>query len=187
MKTFKLNSIKPNPKNPRIIKDDAFWKLVDSIKRFPHFLEKRGIIHADGVILGGNMRYRAIQEALKDADFRARIGVKTQTEIPAAWVQDASEWSEADRQAFIIADNAPLGEWAWDALANSWNVELLDAFDIDVPELGELPGDGGGGQEEQAKICDVLIEIQCTSDGYAAIKETIDGLAGHEGIAINIS
>ncbi len=129
MKTIKLSSIKPNPDNPRVMKDDQFRKLVENIKKYPHFLEKRGIVHADGVILGGNMRYRAIQEALKDEAFRATVGVSKQTEIPASWVQDASEWSEEDRQAFIILDNSPegvSGEWDWDLLANHFDAEELN-------------------------------------------------------------
>jgi len=32
---IKLSDIKPNPNNPRIIKDDKFQKLVKSIKEFP--------------------------------------------------------------------------------------------------------------------------------------------------------
>jgi hypothetical protein len=90
---MKLTAIKPNPDNPRIIKDAEFHKLVASIKRYPDFMAKRGIVHADGVILGGNMRYRAIQEALKDEAFRAAIGVKSASEIPDAWIQDASDWT----------------------------------------------------------------------------------------------
>jgi len=133
IKKIKLSSIKPNPDNPRIIKDAAFHKLVASIKRYPDFMAKRGIVHADGVILGGNMRYRAIQEALKDESFRESIGVKSANEIPDAWVQDASDWTDEQRQAFIIADNAPFGEWNWDMLANEWDAGLLDDFGLDVP------------------------------------------------------
>ena len=135
MNTIKLSSIRVNPKNPRIIKDDAFRKLVDSIKRYPQFLEKRGIVHADGVILGGNMRYRAIADALKDAAFRGRVGVPV-GEIPAAWVMDASDWSEEDRQAIVIADNAGFGAWDWDCLANEWDAGLLDSMCV-FPELVE--------------------------------------------------
>ena len=89
------------------------------------------------------MRYRAIQEALKDAAFRDAIGVKTQTGIPASWVQDASEWSEEDRKAFIILDNSPQGvsgEWDWDLLANQYEPDDLNEWGLEVPEE-----DGGGG------------------------------------------
>jgi len=60
----KLTDIKPNPNNPRVIRDENFKKLVNSIKEFPEMLEVRPIVvNKDMVILGGNMRYRACQEA----------------------------------------------------------------------------------------------------------------------------
>ena len=38
-----LSKIKSNPNNPRIIKDDAFKKLVQSLKDFPEMIEAREI------------------------------------------------------------------------------------------------------------------------------------------------
>jgi ParB-like chromosome segregation protein Spo0J len=59
-----IAEIKPNPKNPRIIKDDKFAKLVKSIRDFPQMLEKRPLICFTDtdkklVVLGGNMRLKA--------------------------------------------------------------------------------------------------------------------------------
>jgi hypothetical protein len=132
MKTFDLADLTPNPNNPRYIRDDQYRLLLDSIKRDPEFLEKRGVVHADKVILGGNQRYHAILEATEDPDFRARIGTKKKGEVPMSWVQDASEWDEEQRRRFVIVDNAPdgmSGEWDWDVLANDWG-------DIDLGDLG---------------------------------------------------
>ena len=51
---MKLSKIKPNPDNPRIVKDDKFKKLVKSIKEFPKMLGIRPIIiDANGMILAG--------------------------------------------------------------------------------------------------------------------------------------
>ena len=36
-----ISKIKPNPNNPRIIKDEKFNKLVESIKSFPDMLHIR--------------------------------------------------------------------------------------------------------------------------------------------------
>lgn len=151
MNTIKLSSIKPNPDNPRVIRDEQFHKLVDNIKRYPHFLDKRGIVHADGVILGGNMRYRAIQDALQDEQWREAIGITRKGEIPATWVQDASAWSDEDRQAFIILDNAPQGvsgEWDWDLLANQWEAEELNEWGLEVP--GEQKETKAGEKKDKA-------------------------------------
>ena len=60
----KINNIKLNPNNPRLIKDDKFKKLVQSIKDFPEMLNIRPIVvNTDMVILGGNMRFKACKEA----------------------------------------------------------------------------------------------------------------------------
>jgi ParB-like chromosome segregation protein Spo0J len=68
MKIYKnIADIKANPKNPRVIKDDKFAKLVKSITDFPEMLEKRPLVcftDTDGkvVVLGGNMRLKAAKE-----------------------------------------------------------------------------------------------------------------------------
>ena len=63
----KITEIKANSKNPRVIKNEKFQKLVTSIKEFPEMLEKRPLVcftDVDGkyVVLGGNMRLKAAQE-----------------------------------------------------------------------------------------------------------------------------
>lgn len=133
METIKLSSIKINPDNPRLIKDAAFKKLVQSVKRRPMFLEKRGIVVADGVILGGNQRYMAIKGALRDESFRLSLGLSN-GEIPASWVQDASQWTEEERREFVIVDNGSFGEWNMDILANQWGDLQLPDFGVNLPE-----------------------------------------------------
>lgn len=122
MQIVKINQVKPNPKNPRIIKDGKFQKLVKSIQEFPDMLNKRPLIvftDVDGkyVVLGGNMRLKALNE-LK---FK---------EIP---VIIADEWTEEQKAEFLIKDNVGFGEWDWDSLANEWDVEKLDDWGLDVP------------------------------------------------------
>ena len=61
---IKINEIKSNVSNPRIIKDAKFKKLVKSIKEFPEMLDLRPIvIDENNIILGGNMRHKACIEA----------------------------------------------------------------------------------------------------------------------------
>jgi DNA modification methylase len=122
---MKLSNIKPNPKNPRIIKDDKFKKLVQSIKDFPEMMEKRPMVCVTDVDkkiypLGGNMRLKAIQE----------LGHK---EIPDTWVMLADSWTQEQRNEFTIKDNVGFGEWDWDSLANEWDSEKLDEWGLDVP------------------------------------------------------
>ena len=118
--TVKINEVKSNPNNPRIIKDDKFKKLVASIKELPQMLELRPIVvNEDMIVLGGNMRLKACKEA----------GLK---EIP---IIKASELNEEQQRAFIIKDNVGFGEWDWDALANEWDAEQLAEWGLDVPNF----------------------------------------------------
>lgn len=115
-KLMSLNKLKTNPDNPRLIKDDNYKKLVQSIKDFPEMREAREIIvNKDLVILGGNMRFRAMQEA----------GV---TEAPVKIV----DWSEEKQREFIIKDNHGSGEWDWEKLANAWDVPEIASYGLDV-------------------------------------------------------
>jgi hypothetical protein len=114
--------IKLNPNNPRIIKDDKFKKLVQSIKDFPEMLDIRPIVvNKDGIILGGNMRYKACIEA----------GIKE----PPYKVVDLTEEQQKE---FLIKDNVSGGEWDWDILASEWDVEQLDSWGLDMPKEKEL-------------------------------------------------
>jgi hypothetical protein len=50
-----INQIKLNPNNPRLIRDDKFKKLVQSLKDFPEMADVREVvINKDNIILGGN-------------------------------------------------------------------------------------------------------------------------------------
>jgi len=46
---IKLSSIKPNPKNPRVIKDDNFRKLCENIKSLPKMMSLRPIVIDDKI------------------------------------------------------------------------------------------------------------------------------------------
>lgn len=126
---MKLNKIKPNPKNPRIIRDEKFVKLKKSIQDFPKMLSLRPIVvDNDFVVLGGNMRLRALQD----------LGYK---EIPDEWVKKTDELTEDEKQRFIIEDNVPFGEWNWEQLANEWDAEKLKEWGLDVPEFAIPPNE----------------------------------------------
>ena len=128
MQIVKINEVKPNPKNPRLIKDDKFKKLVKSIQEFPDMLNKRPLIvftDTDGkyVVLGGNMRLKA----LKELNYK---------EVPIIL---ADEWTEEQKAEFLIKDNVGFGEWDWDSLANEWDTERLDEWGLDLPIIMDEP------------------------------------------------
>jgi hypothetical protein len=114
----KLSEIKPNPKNPRLIKDEKFKKLVKSIKDFPQMLELRPIVvDENNIILGGNMRFKALKEA-------------GHTEVS---IVRANDLTSEQKDEFIVKDNVGFGEWDWDMLANEWDTEKLDEWGLDLP------------------------------------------------------
>jgi DNA modification methylase len=120
---MKLSDIRLNPDNPRFIRDDRFQKLKDNIKAFPKMMKLRPIvIDDDGIILGGNMRYRALTE----------LGYNN---LPDGWVVKASELTDDEKRRFIITDNIGYGEFDMDLLANEWDLEELQEWGV---ELGEL-------------------------------------------------
>ena len=91
-----ISLVKPNPKNPRFIKDSKYKKLVASIKEFPEMLELRPIvIDENWMVLGGNMRLKACKES-------------GMIEIPILKVDTLTEEQKSE---FIIKDNQAFGDW----------------------------------------------------------------------------
>lgn len=117
-----IDQIKKNPNNPRVIRDDKFKKLVKSIKDFPQMLEIRPIvIDEEGFILGGNMRFKACQEA----------GL---TEVS---IIRAENLTQEQKLEFIIKDNASFGDWDWKIINSqeSWSPDLLEDWGVDYFQL----------------------------------------------------
>ena len=111
------------PKNPRFIRDERFKALVASVRDNPEYMPARPIIVDEaGVILGGNMRYRACRELKIDP-------------LPAGWVQRVSGWSVEKKRRFIILDNRPFGEDDFDTLANEWDIDELIAGGFSEEDL----------------------------------------------------
>lgn len=119
LKYTQPHNLKPNTNNPRSITTDKYNKLVNSIREFPKMLELRPLVVDENmVVLGGNMRLKAITEA----------GV---TNVPYIQVNDLTE---EKKQEFIIKDNLGYGEWDWDIITAEWDTELLDEWGMDVIE-----------------------------------------------------
>lgn len=142
---MKLSDIKANPDNPRVIKDEAFNRLVQSIKDFPKMMALRPMVVDDNLtVLGGNMRLRALRH----------LGYK---DIPDEWVKRASDLTEEEQKQFIIKDNVSVGDWDWDTLANEWDVQDLKDWGL------EMPADWGG-ERVEAKEDDYEIPDEIETD-----------------------
>lgn len=162
---MKITDIKLNPGNPRFIRDDNFAKLTASIKEFPKMMELRPIIVDDkGIILGGNMRYRALKE----------LGYK---DLPDSWVREAKEFTPEELRRFIVQDNIGFGEWDYDILANEYDAAELEKWGLEIPLYDEpevaLPdGDKMGSQMTFNLTPDQIDEV---NRALAAAKKEITG------------
>jgi hypothetical protein len=108
------------------------------------------VIDENNVVLGGNMRLRALQE----------LGFN---DIDEAWVKRSSDLTEEEKKRFIIADNVAFGEWDWDTLANDWEVVDLEAWGLDIPQFDTVD------EQEMEDLSDKIksmfkIEVICKDE-----------------------
>tara|TARA_R110000803_G_scaffold57599_5_gene115572 strand:+ start:2555 stop:3085 length:531 start_codon:yes stop_codon:yes gene_type:complete len=169
---IKISKIKTNLNNPRLIKDQKFNKLVESIKNFPEMLRLRPIVvDENNIILGGNMRYKACIEA----------GLKE------VYAIQADDLTEDQKKEFIIKDNVGFGEWDWDILANqfenvelnNWGLDVWDTKDIDLDDFFE---DDTTDKEETNKII-----LEYNKKDYDFVLEQLNKKEGSkEDIVLNL-
>ena len=159
--------------NPRTISDGSYTRLCESLNRGNDidFLMVRGLVvwkvpsdltqtvseegkkspfcgqEGKYVILGGNQRYRALQE----------LGY---TRVPDEWLKDAkhpdgSWWTAEEAERFVLLDNNPegiAGETDYDKLIEQFNAECLKVVGMDFAKASEEF------QEEMAKDTDTEVE-----------------------------
>ena len=166
---MKLKDIKPNPNNPRVLRDDKFQKLKQSITEFPKMLSLRPmVIDENNVVLGGNMRLRALQE----------LGF---TDVEEAWVKRSRDLTEDEKKRFIIADNVAFGEWDWDTLANDWEVVDLEAWGLEIPQFDERGEIDYSDKNQEIDVEDLeglmTINLKYTEEDYWKVKEQLSKIS----------
>lgn len=143
------------PKNPRVIRDGKFEILKKSIQDDPEMTALRELLVVEHngkyVIIGGNMRFRAMQD----------LGIK---EAPCKVIPADTDVEKL--KAYIIKDNAGFGEWDWDDLANEWCDAPLSDWGVDVWEPSE---EEVKTQEQQKDLSDKLetsfrVEVTCINE-----------------------
>lgn len=135
------------PPNPRSIKKKKFEKLKTNIERYPEMLVARSLLvyplDDNGtryIIIGGNMRFRAMTE-LKHENAPVFI-IPRETPVERL-------------QAYTLLDNGDFGDWDWDSLANEWDDLPLDDFGI------KIPGKSGDADLSDRIDIEYKIEIDC--------------------------
>jgi len=163
LEVVKISDIKPNPSNPRVIKDDKFKKLRQSIIDFPQMLEIRPIVvNDDMIVLGGNMRLRACQDA----------GIKE------VHIVRASNLTPDQQKEFIIKDNVGFGEWDWAMLANDFDLSELDDWGLYVPEASSVDIDSFFEDSKDKTEPKSKIVLEYTQEDYDKV---IEAFKEHDG------
>ena len=140
-----ITDVRPNPNNPRVIRDAKFKELCKSVSEFPEMMSLRPIVIDDtGMALGGNMRL----EACKALGWN---------EIP---IVRAHHLTPDKIRRFIITDNIPFGEWDWDRLANEWDEAELMAWGMEIPGFDEDDNSDQAKEDDYAEPDNIKIDIK---------------------------
>ena len=144
-KVVKLDELELNegqleglPENPRTINKEKFEKLKQNISDYPEMLTYRSLLvypmeNGKFIIVGGNMRYRAMSELV----------------IETCPVIELPKETPVDRlKAYTILDNNGFGEWDFDLLANDWPEDLLVKWGLDVDFKKDFDKDFGAYSRE---------------------------------------
>ena len=113
------------PENPRTIDEDRFALLKQDIIDYPEYLKYNPLKvyqleSGNYIILGGNMRFRALTE----------IGYKL---VPAV-VIDPNTPNEK-LKAYAILDNNGFGVWDWGKLkSGDWDAKQLQTWGVELPD-----------------------------------------------------
>jgi len=171
-----IGTLKANPTNPRVLRDEKFIKLKNSIQSFPDMLNYRSVVavtDTDGklMVLGGNMRLRAMQD----------LGIR---EVP---VMIADHWTEDQRREFIIKDNVGFGEWSWEDLANEWDTAELSDWGLELPiptnfDVDDFFKDGGSDGGKEAGLHSIVLNY--TEEEFHKVIARLGELGGSREQAI---
>ena len=111
------------PANPRQINKDDYQKLITSLQEDSEFMEHKPLhVYKQGekfIVLGGNMRLRALREL-------------EWKEVPVTIYKPETPVEVLRRR--VIVDNTNYGDYDFDLLANEWKDNDLAEWGIDLPD-----------------------------------------------------
>lgn len=180
-----IREVVPWEKNPRSIKTKDFERLKKQIKKLGVYKPLVAYkTKSKYVVLGGNMRLRALQA----------LGART---VVLSVVEPKNE---AEKIEFNLSDNDRAGEYNEGELAelvlpHAGRIDL-DAFSIDLGFPVSLKSivEGVGPdlpdpqeKEEPALRSAVFVEIYCSKDDLKVFEKTLKEWDKRDGVTINIS
>ena len=133
----KLKDLKKLPNNPRVIFDDDFKRLCDSVQNNADYFKARPLILSDRtgklVIIAGNQRY----EAAKRLKFQ---------EVPTHLIENLTEEREKE---IIIRDNVANGSWDFELLdSGAWDLQDLSDWGVVMPDFEAIEDESGESNDE---------------------------------------
>ena len=143
----KVNELKNYPGNPRVINDQDFCKLVNSIKEFGYVQPL--IINKDDQVIGGNQRLKALKElGIAEAEcILIDLPVKKEKALNLALNKISGDWEPSLLFQFIDDLDPGLIE------LTGFSDEELDALNVTL-------------DEEEEKLPDEPKLITCPSCGH---------------------
>lgn len=172
IENINLHDLVENQDNPRTIEPQQMQKLVESILTFPKMLQMRPIVcNENRVILGGNMRFRALlnieqmeDEAIKGAIEAVAVkltdGEKQQLcrhwkewkADPQVEVVFADSLSEEETDEFIIKDNVYFGNWDEEKLKGAFDVADMQRWGLNPWEIQQEATTYEPAEDEEQRI-----------------------------------
>ena len=172
IENINLHDLVENQDNPRSIEPQQMQKLVESILTFPKMLQMRPIVcNENRVILGGNMRFRAMLniEQMEDEAIRNAIeavavkltdGEKQQLcshwekwkAEPKVEVVIADSLSDEETDEFIIKDNVYFGSWDEEKLKGEFDVDDMQRWGLNPWEIQQEATTYEPAEDEEQRI-----------------------------------
>ncbi|MEE1458205.1 MAG: ParB N-terminal domain-containing protein [Segatella copri] len=167
-----LSRVSENAANPREISQANFQKLVQSILTFPKMLQMRPIVcNENRVILGGNMRFRALLNIEQIEDEAIRNAIETvavkltdgeKQQLCSYWekwkaepkvkVVIADSLSEEETDEFIIKDNVYFGSWDEEKLKGAFDVDDMQRWGLNHWEIQQEATTYEPAEDEEQRI-----------------------------------
>lgn len=124
IENINLHDLVENQDNPRSIEPQQMQKLVESILTFPKMLQMRPIVcNENRVILGGNMRFRALLNIEQMEDEAIKNAIETV----------AVKLTDGEKQRIIIVYRSEDAQ----AVADMLGLDAIEKRNFDVDELKE--------------------------------------------------
>lgn len=161
------------PKNPRIIRDERFQNLLQSLRDTPEMMDLREVIvfpwEGKYVAIGGNQRLAGCRDL--------------------AWPSVPCKIMEADTpveklREIATKDNVYHGEWDMASLEAEWNLPDLEKWGMEFPEIQEPEELEDEAVARQQMKHQKEIRLKYPEDVYLTTKERLQQYAETPELAV---